>query len=94
MCYVPIAFTPSDRRGFGSMYANGVVARLKPGGTVTQANADTRALVQANAREIYPAALSGLRRGQRLRDAADRRSDRPVANAALGRLRRRRLVHC
>jgi putative ABC transport system permease protein len=58
--YVPIAFTPSDRRSFGSMYANGVVARLKPGGTVTQANVDTRALLQANAREIYPAALSGL----------------------------------
>src|SRR5215204_2621982 len=50
--YVPIAFTPGDRRGFGSMYSNGVVARLKPGGTVTQANVDTRALVQANAREI------------------------------------------
>jgi len=58
--YVPIAFTPADRRAFGSMYANGVVARLKPGGTVAQANLDTRALVQANAREIYPAELSGL----------------------------------
>jgi predicted permease len=58
--YVPIAFTPVDRRGFGSMYANGVVARLKAGVTVTQANADTRALVQANARELYPTELAGL----------------------------------
>jgi putative ABC transport system permease protein len=58
--YVPVAFTARERRGFGSMYANGVVARLKPGVTVTQANADTRALVQSNARELYPAALSGL----------------------------------
>jgi putative ABC transport system permease protein len=58
--YVPIAFTPSERRGFGSMYNSGVVARLKPGVTVTQANVDTRALVQSNAREIYPASLSGL----------------------------------
>jgi putative ABC transport system permease protein len=58
--YVPIGFTPSQRRGFGSMYAHGVVARLKPGMTVARADLDTRALVQSNAREIYPASLSGL----------------------------------
>jgi putative ABC transport system permease protein len=58
--YLPAAFTPRERRGFGSMYAYGVVARLKPGVTATQASAETRALVQSNAREIYPAALSGL----------------------------------
>jgi putative ABC transport system permease protein len=58
--YVPAAFTPRERRFFGSMYANGVVARLKPGVTVTQANADTHALVQSNARELYPASLSGV----------------------------------
>jgi len=78
--YVPIAFTPSDRRGFGSMYANGVVARLKPGGTVTQANVDTRALVQANAREIYPAALSGLA-------AAVSGSATPLTDEVIGRSR-------
>jgi putative ABC transport system permease protein len=58
--YVPSGSTPRERRGFGSMYANGVVARLKPGVTVTQANVDTRALVQSNARDMYPASLGGL----------------------------------
>jgi putative ABC transport system permease protein len=58
--YVPIGFTPRERRGFGSMYANGVVARLRPGVTLAQANVDTRALAQSNARELYPAPLSGL----------------------------------
>ena len=58
--YVPMGFTPRERGGFGSMYAIGVIARLKPGATVTQANVDTRSLVQSNAREIYPASLSGL----------------------------------
>jgi putative ABC transport system permease protein len=78
--YVPAAFTPRERRGFGSMSANGVVARLKPGVTVTQANVDTRALVQSNAREIYPAALSGLA-------AAIGGSATPLSEQVIGRSR-------
>ena len=58
--YVPIAFTAAERRGFGSMYNNSVIARLKAGVTPAQADADTRALVRSNARELYPADLSGL----------------------------------
>jgi putative ABC transport system permease protein len=58
--YLPISFTPRERAGFGSMYSNSVIARLKPGVTPTQANADAAALVRANAAEIYPASLSGL----------------------------------
>jgi predicted permease len=58
--YLPIGFTASERRAFGSMYNNSVIARLKPGVTATQAAADTRALVHANAREMYPTDLSGL----------------------------------
>ena len=58
--YLPIGFTASERRAFGSMYNNSVVARLKPGVTPGQADADTRALVRSNAREMYPATLSGL----------------------------------
>jgi putative ABC transport system permease protein len=58
--YVPIRFTPPERRAFGSTYNNSVVARLKPGVTPAQADADTRALVRSNAREIYPPTLSGL----------------------------------
>ena len=58
--YVPIGFSPRERSGFGAMYNNGVIARLKPGVTTAQADADTRALVKSNARELYPATLSGL----------------------------------
>lgn len=58
--FLPISFTPRERVAFGSMYNASVVARLKPGVTATQADADTRALVKANAAELYPAALSGL----------------------------------
>ena len=58
--YVPISFTRGERRAFGSMYNSSVVARLKPGVTAAQANADAAALVRANAAELYPASLSGL----------------------------------
>ena len=58
--YVPIAFSPGERRAFGNGYNKSVIARLKPGVTAAQADADTRALVQSNARAIYPAELSGL----------------------------------
>jgi putative ABC transport system permease protein len=58
--YVPIAFTANERRAFGSMYNSSVVARLKAGVTLAQADADTRALVRSNAREMYPADLGGL----------------------------------
>ena len=42
------------------MHNNSVIARLKAGVTPAQADADTRALVRSNAREMYPATLSGL----------------------------------
>ena len=58
--YVPIAFSPGERRAFGSGYNKSVIARLKPGVTPEQAHADTRALVSSNAREMYPADLAGL----------------------------------
>jgi putative ABC transport system permease protein len=58
--FVPIAFSPGERRAFGNGYNKSVIARLKPGVTPAQAHADTRALVEANARELYPADLSGL----------------------------------
>ena len=57
--YVPIAFTPFERRAFGSMYNNSVVARLKPGATLDQARADLARAAQELARQ-YPAALRGL----------------------------------
>ena len=58
--YIPIAFTARERRGFGSMYNSSVIVRPKPGVTVRQIDADTKALVNANAREIYPTELKEL----------------------------------
>ena len=58
--FIPISFTPAERRGFGSMYANSVIGRLKPGATADRAAAEARDLVRANAAELYPASLAGL----------------------------------
>ena len=58
--YLPISFTAGERGAFGSMYNNSVIARLRPGVTVPQADADTRAIVRSNAAEMYPADLKGL----------------------------------
>ncbi len=58
--YVPISFSDAERGGFGSMYNNRVVARLKPDVTVAQADAEVRTSVQTAAREMYPSRLQGL----------------------------------
>lgn len=58
--YVPRWFTQGERVAFGAYYNNSVIARLKRGMTPAQADAETRALVQSTAREVYPASLSGL----------------------------------
>ena len=58
--YLPISFTAGERGAFGSMYNNSVIARLRPGVAVPQADADTRAVVRSNAAEMYPADLKGL----------------------------------
>jgi predicted permease len=58
--FLPISFTPGERRAFGSMYANSVIGRLKPGVTAERAAAEVRDLVSANAVELYPASLGGL----------------------------------
>jgi putative ABC transport system permease protein len=58
--YVPISFSASERSGFGSMYNNSVVARLKPGITPAQADAEARSIVRSSALERYPAALKDL----------------------------------
>jgi putative ABC transport system permease protein len=58
--YVPISFTDRERASFGSMYNNSVVARLKPGVTAPQAEAETRAVVGQLVQDIYPATLSQM----------------------------------
>jgi putative ABC transport system permease protein len=54
--YVPISFTPLERRAFGSMYNNSTVARLKTGVTLNQAQADLAAAAQTVVPQ-YPANL-------------------------------------
>jgi putative ABC transport system permease protein len=51
--YVPIAFSPQERQGFGDQYNNSVVARLKPGVTLEQARAELGRLTRPLA-EAYP----------------------------------------
>ena len=58
--FLPRPFSAGERQAFGSNYNNSVVARLAPGMTAAQADTAVRAIVNANAREIYPASLSGL----------------------------------
>jgi putative ABC transport system permease protein len=58
--YVPISFSEGERSAFGSMYNNSVVARLKPGVTPAQADAEARSIVRSAATELYPATLKDL----------------------------------
>jgi putative ABC transport system permease protein len=57
--YLPIAFSPFERQGFGSMYNNSVVARLRPGVSVEQARAELSGIVPALA-ERYPPVLTSI----------------------------------
>jgi putative ABC transport system permease protein len=61
--YLPIAFTDRERAAFGSMYNNSVVARLKPGVTAQQADAEAKAIIAAQSAEMYPAFLADLAKG-------------------------------
>jgi putative ABC transport system permease protein len=54
--WVPIAFTQSELAGWGSMFNSDVVARLKPGVTLTQARSEADALAQ-RIFQAYPAEL-------------------------------------
>jgi len=58
--FLPTSFTAGERSGFGSMYNNTVIGRLKPAVTAARADAEARELVRANAAELYPASLKGL----------------------------------
>lgn len=58
--YVPISFTQRELTGFGSMFNNSVVGRLKPGVAVTQADAEVRTIAGRLVNEIYPPELKEL----------------------------------
>jgi putative ABC transport system permease protein len=51
--FVPMAFTPEELGDVGDNFNYGVVGRLKPGVSLTQANADLRAIAQ-RILETYP----------------------------------------
>jgi putative ABC transport system permease protein len=57
--YLPIAFSTSERQGFGNRYNNSVLARLKPGVTLAQGRSDVDAATRILA-ERYPAFLQQM----------------------------------
>jgi putative ABC transport system permease protein len=57
--FVPMSFLPFERRAFGMLYNNTVLARLKPGVTIGQARAELSSLVRPLL-ERYPPFLSPL----------------------------------
>ena len=54
--WIPIAFTPDELQGWGDQYNNSVLARLKPGVTFHQAQAEA-AVVTAELKRVYPPAM-------------------------------------
>ena len=55
--YVPISFSDTELRGFGSMFNNTVVGRLRPGVSLVQAAAEAREIARRVVAEVYPAQL-------------------------------------
>jgi predicted permease len=53
--WIPMAFTPDELQGWGDEYSDSVLARLKPGVTFNEAQADA-ALVTAEIKRVYPPA--------------------------------------
>jgi putative ABC transport system permease protein len=58
--YVPISFTDRELTGFGSMFNNSVVARLKAGVAVAQADAEVKTISGRLVQEIYPQELKEM----------------------------------
>ncbi|HET7697333.1 MAG TPA: ABC transporter permease [Vicinamibacterales bacterium] len=55
--FVPISFSDAQLRAFGAMFNNSVVARLAPGVTVPQANAEAGTIAAQIVAQVYPAEL-------------------------------------
>jgi len=55
--FVPMSFSPLELGGFGMMYNNSVVARLKPGVTTGQAAAEASAITTQIRADVYPSFL-------------------------------------
>jgi putative ABC transport system permease protein len=81
---VPIAFSPGERRAFGAMYNNTVVARLNPGVSVEQARSELASVAKTIATR-YPPVLQEMASQLSLPMA-------PFADDVVGRSRRMLLV--
>jgi putative ABC transport system permease protein len=55
--YLPISFTPRELESFGAMYNNSVIARLRPGVSLTQAATEARDIAKVITAEVYPSQL-------------------------------------
>jgi predicted permease len=55
--YVPVSFSDVELGGFGMMYNNSVVARLRPGVSPQQAGAEAAAVAKQLVADVYPASL-------------------------------------
>ena len=54
--WIPMAFTPDELQGWGDGYSDSVLARLKPGVTLNEAQADA-ALLTSEIKRVYPPAM-------------------------------------
>jgi putative ABC transport system permease protein len=59
--FLPIAFSQAERQGWGMMYNNTVIARLKPGVTLEQARGELVAQAPSLAQQYPPALLRNAR---------------------------------
>jgi putative ABC transport system permease protein len=55
--YTPISFTKAELEGWGTMFNNSVIGRLRPGVTVGQAQAEATTLMSHIFNELYPPEL-------------------------------------
>ncbi len=61
--WVPMAFTPYEMQAWGNMYNHRVLARLKPGITLAQAQSDASSTM-AEVEKLYPASLASYFQGR------------------------------
>ncbi len=63
--WVPMAFTPAEIQGWGNMYNHSVLARLRPGVTLAQAQGDATATM-SQVEKLYPAEFVAYLNGRHI----------------------------
>jgi putative ABC transport system permease protein len=63
--WVPMAFTPAEIQGWGNMYNHSVLARLRPGVTLAQAQGDATATM-SQIEKLYPAEFVAYLNGRHI----------------------------